>query len=197
MQRLRGWLEARSGPVQILIRVNANPVPPDHWTLDPREGGGRLVGEGCHFVDLAAYLAGSPGRVVSAAALSGASEAERESNTTLVMSFADGSLATISYLSTGHRGLPKERIEVSWDGRSVVIDDFRRMETHGVGKDERLRIQDKGIRGHFANFLAALAGRSELTAPVTVGLDVAERIDEAKRFLAEAGASEVGAERDA
>ena len=94
------------------------------------------------------------------------------------------SRATICYGSLGHRELPKERVEVSWDGRSVVIDDFKKLECHGVGGDRKMRVQDKGIAAHFHNFVSALRGEANLISPVTVGLDVAERIEEARVLLA-------------
>ncbi len=190
VQLLTAWLVERSGPVDILIRVNAGALPRTHWALDPDEGGGRLVGEGCHFLDLAAFLAGSPGRVVAASSTGLHAVGDIEGNLTIVMSFPDGSRATICYGSLGHRELPKERIEVSWDGRSVVIDDFRKLECHGVGRDRKMRVQDKGITPHFQNFASALRGEAILVAPVApvapvaVGLDVAERIEEVRALLA-------------
>ncbi|MCZ7618464.1 MAG: bi-domain-containing oxidoreductase [Myxococcota bacterium] len=180
---LRDWLSRRAGPAQILIRVNANPVPADHWTLDPVQGGGRLVGEGCHFLDLAAWLGGSAGRVIAASALPGNDPADQESNLTSVLRFADGSLATVQYGSRGHSGLPKERIEVAWDGCCAVIDDFRRMETYGIGRSRSLRTQDKGVYDHLANFLDAVRGSADVRTPVTAGLDAAERIDEIRALL--------------
>jgi predicted dehydrogenase len=163
--------------------VNANPLPAGHWALDPREGGGRLVGEGCHFLDLAAFLAGAPGEVVAAVSTGMHAAPDVESNLTLVMSFPDGSRATLCYGSSGHRALPKERIEVSWDGHSVVIDDFQTLECHGIGRSRRMKVQDKGIAAHFGNFVSALRGRADLVSPVTAGLDAAERIDEARACL--------------
>ncbi len=180
---LHGWLSRRAGPAQILIRINASAVPADHWTLDPVQGGGRLVGEGCHFLDLAAWLGGSGARVIAAAALPGRDVADQEGNLTIVMRFADGSLATVQYGSRGHSGLPKERIEVAWDGCSVVIDDFRRMDTYGIGGSRSLRTQDKGVHDHLANFLDAVRGCGDVRAPVTAGLDAAERIDEIRALL--------------
>jgi len=182
-RKLRGWLASRSAPLHLLVRVNAGMLPPDHWTLDAKEGGGRLVGEGCHFVDLAAFLAGQDGRVTGARAVVGPGDPDPESNISLSLSFPDGSLATVVYLSNGHRSLPKERIEASWEGRSVVLDDFRALEAHGLGGSERARVQDKGFADHFENFLAAVRGRAELVAPVTAGLEASRRVEEAQALL--------------
>ena len=183
VQALRGWMADRSGPAQILIRVNAGALPPGHWAVDPQQGGGRLVGEGCHFIDLAAFVAGAPGRVVGATVVPAARGEDPEGSTTLLIAYPDGSRATVVYGSAGHRALPKERVEVSWDGRSVVIDDFVRLEAHGVGGARKLRAADKGVGAHFANFVDVLRGRADATAPVQAGLDVAERIDEARAFF--------------
>lgn len=180
---LKQWLVNRVGPADVLIRVNANPLPADHWTLDPQEGGGRLVGEGCHFLDLAAYLVGDPGSVVAAATTRGDGTLDIEGNLSVIMQFADGSRATVCYGSCGNSGLPKERIEVAWDGKSVVIDDFIRMECHGIGKSQKLRAQDKGIVLHFTNFISALRGTADLVAPITAGVDVAMRIKETRRCV--------------
>lgn len=184
VQAVCGWLADRTAPVQILIRVNAGSLPPGHWAIDARQGGGRLVGECCHFIDLAAFLAGAPGRVVGATLVPAASGEDPEGNATLVLAYPDGSRAVIVYGGSGHRGLPKERIEISWSGRSVVIDDFVRLEAFGVGAPRKLRAADKGIGVHFANFIGVLRGKERPTAPVEAGLDVAERIDEARTFFA-------------
>ncbi len=87
------------------------------------------------------------------------------------------------YGSRGHSGVPKERIEVAWDGCSVVIDDFRNMEAHGTGRSRSLRTQDKGVPAHLTNFLGAIRGTGDVRAPVIAGLDAAERIDEIRALL--------------
>ncbi|MGC8989466.1 MAG: bi-domain-containing oxidoreductase [Verrucomicrobiia bacterium] len=139
--------ESVGGTKQILIRVNAGPVPKDHWVNDPVVGGGRLVGEGCHFVDLALFLAGGLIFEVSAAAVvQPGRPPQLWEDFSIQMSFDNGSLATIVYTALGDPCLPKERIEVSGGGRSAVIDDFAGVELWRDGKRVRRErfAQDKG-----------------------------------------------------
>jgi polar amino acid transport system substrate-binding protein len=138
-----------SGPRQILIRVSAEPIPKEHWIQDAAVGGGRLIGEGCHFVDLAVALAGALVTYVSAAAISQPGRAaELWDDFSIQLSFENGSVAAIVYTAIGDAGLPKERIEVSGGGRSAVIDDFVSIELWRGGKRTRKRFgrQDKGQR---------------------------------------------------
>jgi predicted dehydrogenase len=161
-QRMRSHLRSRAAPCEILIRVNAGPLPADHWTLDPFEGGGRLIGEGCHFVDLACWLAGSWPVRVSCSLPSGDSIATA-SAFTVALSFADGSLATILYSAAGASGLPKEYVEVHGGGRSAILDDFRRLILIDGRRRRRVRSrgQDKGHRAEIdAMRHALLAGES-------------------------------------
>lgn len=132
-----------SGPRTVLITVNAGAIPGTHWTQDPAVGGGRIVGEACHFVDLARFLVGSPIVRVHAAGLGGHSDTR-----SITMEMSDGSIASINYISTGHARFGKERIEVFAGGRIVAIDNFRRLHAHGWplrAGDLSLR-QDKGHR---------------------------------------------------
>lgn len=135
------------GPRQIVMRINAGRLPKDHWLLDPLVGGGRLLGEGCHFIDLALLLAGSPIIRVSAAGNPhGAAGAERIEDFTLALQFANGSVAGITYTSAGDPRLPKEWIEMHGSGRSAWINDFRETTLMAGGKTRRIksRGQDKG-----------------------------------------------------
>lgn len=142
-------------PVAIEMTVNAGAVPPDSWLHDPQVGGGRIIGEACHFIDLARHLAGSPIGDVSAHTLG--LSGPRDS-TNIGLSFEDGSIASINYLATGHPKLPKERIEVFHRGRVAKLDNFRRLT--GYGFDElaprRLKRQDKGHARGVQAFLRAV-----------------------------------------
>ena len=135
------------GPKQILIRVNAGPLPPDHWVNDPAVGGGRLIGEGCHFVDLAVALAGSAITTVQAMAIP---HPDRQQalweDFSIQLALADGSVASIIYTAIGDSSFPKERIEVSSASRSAVIEDFRAVELWHNGRRIRKNLpkQDKG-----------------------------------------------------
>jgi predicted dehydrogenase/threonine dehydrogenase-like Zn-dependent dehydrogenase len=148
-------------PRVVVCRVNAGPLPADHWTRDPVAGGGRIVGELCHFLDLACSLAeGRPVRVASEAI--GSPDAAELNDTVVVqVAFADGSVASIQYLGNGDPAVPKERLEVFAGGTVALLDDFRALELTRGGrrKRERLRRQEKGHREEVRAFLDAACGR--------------------------------------
>jgi predicted dehydrogenase len=119
--RLRSALAARPGPRRFTIDVNAGRLPADHWTLDPRQGGGRIVGEACHFVDLLRFLSGSA--IVSVRALS--RDLDGQDGGCFELTFANGDLAVLNYRTDLPAHLPKERIAVTGEGYSAVIDNWR------------------------------------------------------------------------
>ncbi len=157
--RMREFIGGRKEPLAAHYRINAGYIPLNHWTHDPEQGGGRIIGEGCHFVDLLTFLVGAPPSFVTAHGLPDAGR-YREDNVTLTFTFPDGSVGTVSYLANGDKAFPKERVEVFAGGRVAVLDDFRSLETVHDGKREivrsRLR-QDKGHRAEWAAFAAAIA----------------------------------------
>ncbi|MET0419792.1 MAG: Gfo/Idh/MocA family oxidoreductase [Actinoplanes sp.] len=122
-------LEAGSGPITVAYRVNAGQLPTAHWYHDRRQGG-RIRGEVCHFLDLASWLVGEQPRVVHAYG-SGRGEPGLEEDVSVLLGYPDGSTATITYSTRGHRRTPKERLEILGRGHTVVIDDFRRLEIDG------------------------------------------------------------------
>jgi predicted dehydrogenase len=159
-------LVRRSGPLVVSMMVNAGALPRDHWTKDRQSGGGRIVGEACHFIDLARALAGSP--IVSMrATVARAAGAPVEDVAALQMGFEDGSVAVVQYVANGHRSFPKERIELIWDGMIVHIDNFRRMQGWGVPVPRALirKGQDKGHEALAAAFVAAVQGRAPAPIP--------------------------------
>jgi predicted dehydrogenase len=132
---IRGAFADAVGPKQCLIRFNAGKIPADHWVHDPEVGGGRIVGEACHAIDLAVFLIGSPPvRVHAVGAAARGRPVATEDDATLVFRHADGSVSTIVYTAVGDRAAGKERIELHGDGRSAVLDDFRRVEIHADGR---------------------------------------------------------------
>lgn len=136
------------GPRIISIRVNAGTIPRSHWIQDPVAGGGRIIGEACHFVDLAATLAGSlPSTVHAVAALDASAPLSASDNVVVSLAFANGSVASITYVASGSRAMSKEYVEVFAGGRSAVIDDFRRVQLFSgdsSARTEKLGTQDKG-----------------------------------------------------
>jgi polar amino acid transport system substrate-binding protein len=142
-------------PKAIHYRINAGALPRDHWIHDPRTGGGRIIGEVCHFVDLTRHLTGAPIEHVSAQAM--ASPDRLQDTVTALLRFADGSIASIAYCSNGHRGVPKERLELFSAGRAAVLDDFKVTTLYG-DRTRRIRSrgQDKGHAAEMAAFARAV-----------------------------------------
>jgi polar amino acid transport system substrate-binding protein len=139
----------RQTPLSINYRVNAGRIPRNHWVHDPQEGGGRIIGEVCHFVDFIHFITGSLTTRVYAESISAENfEAADDDSIFATLRLADGSNASIAYLSEGDKSLPKERIEIFGAGKSFVIEDFRSATSYQNGKARttKLREQDKGQR---------------------------------------------------
>jgi polar amino acid transport system substrate-binding protein len=137
----------RATPLSINYRVNGGRIPPGHWAHDPKIGGGRIIGEVCHFIDFIQFVTGSLTTRVYAEAISSSSqEVINDDSVFITLRLADGSNASIAYLAEGDRALPKERIEIFGGGKSFVIDDFRAASAWQNGRETKtkLREQDKG-----------------------------------------------------
>ena len=145
-QEAKELFSNRDTPLSIVYRVNAGHIPKEHWTQDPLEGGGRIVGEVCHFIDLMQFFTGAPPVSVYAESVSAKSPKIVDADSVFItLRFADGSNGVIAYLSEGDKALAKERVEIFGGGKSFVIDDFR------SGK-----VQDKGQRSQIQRICAAL-----------------------------------------
>jgi predicted dehydrogenase/threonine dehydrogenase-like Zn-dependent dehydrogenase len=143
----REFFNGRQAPLSISYRVNAGRIPKSHWLQDPREGGGRIIGEVCHFVDMMHFLTGSlVTRVYAESIVSRNEEMVDEDNIFVTLRFADGSNGSIAYLSEGDKAMPKERVEIFSEGKSFVLDDFRSAVGYRSGRAESIkpRQQDKG-----------------------------------------------------
>lgn len=157
-QRMKSFVEGIREPKVMHYRVNAGYLPADHWLHDPAQGGGRILGEACHFIDFLSFLAGAAPVRVSAQGLPDLGR-YHEDNVTITLEFPDGSLGTLAYLACGDRAYPKERVEVLGGGTVSVLDDFRRLETTASGRRRLLRSrlqQDKGHRGEWQAFIRAI-----------------------------------------
>lgn len=152
--RLREALRRQPGPVIVAIRINAGTTPDDHWTRDLDVGGGRIVGEMCHFVDLASYLFEQHPREVFATGARDGSSPKGNENVIASLRFEDRGLAQVTYTAVGDPSLGKERIEAFAGGASYVIDDWKRMRIveNGRVRTERGR-REKGHRAEVAAFL--------------------------------------------
>ena len=160
VEEMKKHLHLLRGPRVIQIRVNAGFLAANHWTQDPEVGGGRLVGEGCHFVDLISFLAESDITHVNVDSVpSSAGLAPVSDNFALNLKLSDGSVGTLTYTSLGDPSLAKERVEVHASGCSMVLDDFRELHVHKSGKSRKIsRRKDKGVQREVRNLLAALRG---------------------------------------
>jgi len=143
-QTLSSFLFHRTEPLHAHYRVNAGYLPLNHWTHDPEIGGGRIIGEACHFVDFITFLVGAPPLSVSAHALPDNSK-YREDNVSMTFTFPDGSIGVVDYLANGDKSLPKERVEVFCGGKVAVLDDFVSLQMIEDGKKKEIKgTQDKG-----------------------------------------------------
>ena len=137
-------------------RVNAGYIPLNHWTQDPAQGGGRIIGEGCHFVDFMTFLAGAAPVSVTAIALPDNGK-YREDNVSMTFTFPDGSIGVVDYLANGDKSFPKERLEVFCGGRIAVLDDFRSLEMVRDGHRTMVKKpQDKGWKDEWVSFANAI-----------------------------------------
>jgi len=159
---IKGKLGGR-GPISITYRVNAGSLPEEHWSHDPGQGGGRIVGEVCHFIDVVQYLTDAlPVKVSAEAVRASAIAGSVDDSCTISVRMSDGSIASIAYYASGDQSLGKERIEVYAGGSVGIIDDFRSGELVRAGKSTKLGggRQDKGHAGEIAAFLDAVSGGS-------------------------------------
>jgi len=158
------------GPKIMNFRINAGAIPDDHWVQSSDEGGGRILGEVCHFVDFARYLADQP--ITSVQAQSTGVEGSQGDDITVSLTFSDGSLATILYTAQGDMSAGKERYEIFAGGRNGTIDDFKSIEVSGAAKKISERASaDKGFEASLKSFVASVTSGSEL------GIDEAEIIE--------------------
>jgi predicted dehydrogenase len=178
---MRRALEGR-GPFIASYRVNAGALAAGHWLNDPEVGGGRIIGEGCHFVDFLAYLAGDAAIETVEARCAGRTRGPAE-DVVIQLGFSDGSAGQILYTAKGDRSLGKERIEAHAGGTSVVVDDFRSVEIVSGGKRTKSGGGGKGHAEEIAALLAAVKSggpspipRASLVATTRATLRVREAI---------------------
>jgi len=146
-QRAKDFFAGSDGRLSMLYRVNAGRIAKEHWIQNADEGGGRIIGECCHFIDFMQFLTGAPPVYVFAESLSAKSNKIVDADSVFItLRFADGSNGVVAYLSEGDKGLPKERVEIFSAGKTFVLDDFRRASLYKDGREEQitLKAQDKG-----------------------------------------------------
>lgn len=158
VQKIKTLLSGVSDPKAMVMTVNAGIIPPEHWTQDLSVGGGRIIGEACHFVDLLRYLAGARIVQVQAAALGSGGGIAPCDKAAITLRFADGSVGTLHYLANGHKAFPKERLEVFCAGRILQLDNFRKLTGYGWPAFKKMNLwrQDKGQKACAAAFVASV-----------------------------------------
>lgn len=154
VQKIKSLLAGASGPKSFVMTVNAGAIPSDHWAQSMEIGGGRIIGEACHFIDLLRFLAGSP--IVAHTRM--AMDSANGDTVTLQLGFADGSIGTVHYLANGCKAFPKERLEVFAAGRVLQLDNFRKLTGYAWPGFSKMNLwrQDKGQKACAAAFVHAI-----------------------------------------
>lgn len=155
VQKIKTLLLGTSGPKAFVMTVNAGAIPADHWTQDLDVGGGRIVGEACHFIDLLRFLAGTNIENYTAMRMTAATG----DTVTISLHFKDGSVGTVHYFSNGSKSFPKERLEVFASGRVLQLDNFRKLTGYGWPMFKKMNLwrQDKGQKTCVAEFIRAIS----------------------------------------
>lgn len=163
--KIKDLLAGVHEPKSFIMTVNAGEIPSDHWIHHPDIGGGRIIGEGCHFIDLLRHLADSPVSTFTVTAPTRQAGFLHSDKSTIVLRFADGSVGTIHYLANGHKAFPKERLEIFCGGRVLQLDNFRKLRGWGWKgfKGDALWRQDKGAEICVRRFVDAVQNG---TAPI-------------------------------
>ncbi|MFL6214706.1 MAG: bi-domain-containing oxidoreductase [Blastocatellia bacterium] len=168
-QEIKAKFAKRNAPMTIIYRVNAGQVPPEHWTHDPNEGGGRIIGEACHMVDFVSFLTDAlPARVSAAAVPLSQRAGYVDDSTVISMTMSDGSIASIIYTASGDLTVPKEQVEIFCERSVATIDDFKSGAFIAGRKRTKLGggAQDKGHAAEIAAFFDAARGRT--AAPISL-----------------------------
>lgn len=166
--KIRSLLKSHHSPKSIIITVNAGYIASDHWTQDYLIGGGRVIGEGCHFIDLMRHLIGHSIVDFSATKMGNTNGSDTtEDKVSITLSFSDGSFGTILYLANGGSSFPKERIEVFCDGAVLQMDNYRVLSGYGWKGFKKMRLfkQDKGQKACVKSFVYSINNGAESPIP--------------------------------
>ncbi len=181
VRKMKQLLGGVTGPKSFIMTVNAGAIPADHWTQDREVGGGRIIGEACHFIDLLRFLAGTPIKSWQCMGM----DSPTLDTLTLQLSFADGSIGTVHYFANGSKAFPKERLEVFADGRVLQLDNYRKLTGFGWPGFRKMNLwgQDKGQKACAKAFVEAVEGLGpapiafdELMEVSRVSIEIAESI---------------------
>ena len=164
-QDVKKQLGNSNTPINVIATMNAGEIPANHWTQDMHIGGGRIIGEACHFIDLITYLSGSLVESVVMNAM-GQNPAENTDNGSILLKYKNGSTGTINYFANGNKSYSKERIEVYSQGKTLIIDNFKQSKYYGTKSSGMSRSQDKGHSEQFRLFLERLRSGGEAIIPI-------------------------------
>ncbi len=169
VREMKEFLAGHARPLLATYRVNAGAIPPEHWTQDPEVGGGRIIGEACHFIDLLGFLVGAPVTRVQTTALE-TTHGPITDEILITLTFEDGSVGSIVYAAGGDKAYGKERIEVIGDGRVAIMDDFRNMTLIHNGKRIRRTERIRPKKGHRAEW-EAMVRAAHAGSPALISID--------------------------
>jgi predicted dehydrogenase/threonine dehydrogenase-like Zn-dependent dehydrogenase len=181
VQRIHQLLRGVTGPKSFIMTVNAGAIPAEHWTQDRQSGGGRIVGEGCHFIDLIRFLAGSPISAIDVCTM----DSGTGDTVSIQLAFHDGSIGTVHYFANGTKAFPKERLEVFAAGRVLQLDNFRKLRGFAWPGFRKMNLwsQDKGQKACAKAFIDAVQdGRGSAPIPFEEIIEVAKVSIEAADF---------------
>jgi len=155
VQKMKILLESITGPKTMIMTVNAGKIPDDHWTQDSKIGGGRIVGEACHFIDLLRFLVGKTITKYNIQFM----DSSTKDTADIQLSFEDGSIATIHYYANGSKSFPKERLEVFAQGGVLQLDNYRKLTGFGWPRFKKMNLwqQDKGHKACVKAFIDAVS----------------------------------------
>ena len=163
-QSAKEALGSHPGPINVIATMNAGEIPLEHWVQDMEQGGGRIIGEACHYIDLISYFTSSKVQSVLLAA-NGASPRDNTDNASILLKYENGSLGVINYFSNGSKSYPKERIEIFQSGKNIIIDNFKQVQFFGYKNKGFKKTQDKGHSNQFKNWLNMIQKGGEPVIP--------------------------------
>ncbi len=164
-QDVKKQLGDSNTPINVIAMMNAGDIPTNHWTQDMNTGGGRIIGEACHLIDLITYLSGSLVESVVMNAM-GQNPAENTDNASILLKYKNGSTGAINYFANGNKGYSKERIEIYSQGKTMIIDNFKKSTYFGTKSSGISKSQDKGHFEQFRLFLERLKNGGEAIIPI-------------------------------
>lgn len=171
VQKISTLLKGVNGPKSFVMTVNAGAIPAEHWTQDVQAGGGRIIGEACHFIDLLRFLAGA--RIASHHVTR--MDSQTNDSVSISLKFEDGSMGVVHYLANGSKAFPKERLEVFAAGRVLQLDNFRKLTGFGWPGFSKFNLwrQDKGQKACAAAFVNAISSGGPAPIPFEEIVEVA------------------------